>query len=485
MKKTKIFKYTICVVSVLVTLLGVSCKKFLQVQPRDYMFEEEAFSSVNGVESALNGIYQSLADSTLYGNMLTMTATERMAQYYSSNKWIYGEIDYLDYTDPNVKAILNNIWNGSYKLILGTNNFCARLEDSSFKVLSNEQRNIMLGEAYAIRAFLHFDLLRLYGPVFAKDPQKMSIPYIRKVAREAQPVLPAADVIKEVLSDIASALNLLQNDPIRTKGPEWSNIPPIGQSIDFFSNRQRRMNYFAIKALLARVQLYAGMKQEAYQTVQSVLTEQEPLFPWAAEQDYAKDPLLTGESYFGIENRNIYNFYRQQFSPLLTDDIILTPKPARLDEIYSPASTDLRLKYWFKVGTEGNKSYKVFVKFSNATVTDNTRSYYQPLLRKSELYLIAAETAPDLESGFKYLNVLRINKGLSQLNYQPNSTMAEFIINIQNEYVREFIGEGQAFFMFKRLNLPTIPFSFGGGNLFNMDDSRYVIPLPEDETYYR
>lgn len=475
MKKTIIFKYAICVISVLVTLMGISCKKFLQVQPRDYMFEEEAFSTVKGVESTLNGIYQSIADSTLYGNILTMTATERMAQYYSNNKGTYWSIDYHDYTNPGVKVVINNIWNGSYKLILGVNNFCTRLEDPSFNVITGDQRNFMLGEAYAIRAFLHFDLLRMYGPVLSTNPQGASIPYIRKVVRVPQPVLPAGDVINEVVKDINLALDLLKNDPVRTKGQDWSN-----NSVDYFSNRQRRMNYFAIKTLLARVQLYAGKKSDAWQTVQSVLLEQEPFFSWPTELDYAKDPMLSKESFFGIENRRMYDIYRQQFSALLNNDVILAPKPVRLDEIYSPTSSDLRLKYWFKIGTEGNKSYKTFIKFNSATVTDNSLKYYQPLLRKSELYLIAAETAPDVDSRFRYLNTLRINKGLTPLN-----TSADLIKNIQDEYLREFIGEGQVFFMFKRFNLPTIPSFLGGGVLVYMSDTKYVVPLPEDESYYR
>lgn len=30
---------------------------------------------------------------------------------------------------------------------------------------------IMKGEALGLRAFLHFDLLRMFGPVFAMEPQ--------------------------------------------------------------------------------------------------------------------------------------------------------------------------------------------------------------------------------------------------------------------------------------------------------------------------
>lgn len=487
MRKINFYKsaVSICIIAVLWTILGTSCKKFLQVQPRDYIFEEEAFSSVKGTESALNGIYQLLADSLLYGNMLTLNATEQMAQYYAPAKSSLNSFAYYTYIDASVKTTLNAIWSQVYYQILGVNNFCTKLEDPSFNVITGEQRNIMLGEAYAIRAFLHFDLLRLFGPVYVKNPQNPSIPYYRKVAREAAPILPASTVISELVHDLDSALLLLKNDPIRTKGPDWSNVPEVGQSIDYLSNRQRRMNYFAVKTLLARVLLYAGKKSEAWSTIQPVIAEQEPFFPWSSEADYAKDPLLSKESFFGIENRNLYNNYRQLFSQLLTDDIIFAPTPGRLNALYAPTSSDLRLKYWFNPGVDGNKSYKVFVKFNNATVTDNTRLYYQPLIRKSELYLIAAETTPDLAQGYDFLNRLRTNKGLTPLSYQANSSYAELLARIQDEYQREFIGEGQTFFMFKRLNISVLPTFVDGTLTRYMTAGMYVPPLPENETYYR
>ncbi|WP_127130672.1 RagB/SusD family nutrient uptake outer membrane protein [Pseudoflavitalea rhizosphaerae] len=469
----------------LLLLHAPSCKKFLQVQPRDYMFEEEAFSTPKGVESVLNGIYQSLADSLSYGNALSMNATENMAQYYYSFRGPYSNVfrDFI-YVVPEARTALNNIWSQSYRTILGINNFCERLEAPSFNVLPAAQKNIMLGEAYAIRACLHFDLLRMFGPVYVKNAASPAIPYVKIVAREAQPVLPASEVISAIIKDLEASLALLENDPVRTKGPDWSTVSGEGQAVDYFSNRQRRMNYFAVKAYTARVLLYAGKKTESWNTVQSILTAQETFFPWPAEPDYSKDPLLSKETFFGIENRKMYEYDRRMFSALLNDEVIATPAPARLAEIYNTASKDLRLKYWFKVGLEGNKTYKVMVKFSNTTVTNSWLRYFQPLIRKSELYLIAAETAPTLEQGYFYLNTLRVNKGLPPVEYHSGSTSVELMTNIRNEYQREFIGEGQLFFMFKRLNLGEIP-SYTGESTIAMDDYKYVPPVPDDESWYR
>lgn len=474
---------TVTVVAVLLIMQCVSCKKFLEVQPRDYMFEEEAFSTEKGVESALNGIYQSLADSVLYGNMLTVNMTEQLAQYYWGSGRPIRNI-FKDYLYPQSKPLFANIWKRAYRNILGVNNFCERLEDPSYKILTPEKRDILLGEAYAIRAFLHFDQLRLYGPVYSKLPEAISIPYVRKATPEAQPLLPASAVLTQVMHDIDTALFLLEKDPVRTTGPNKVSVPEIGQSIDYMSNRHRRFNYFAVKTLAARVLLYAGKKAEAWQAVNAIIQAQEAFFPWQTEAEMAKDPLMSTESFFGIENRKIYDYYRELFSPLLRDDIIFTLQPNRLNLLFPVNTTDLRLKYWFKVGVEGEKSYKVFIKHSNATVKGASLMYYQPLIRKSELYLIAAETAPDLQQKFLYLNTQRVNKGLPPITYTSGSTETDLMNAVRDEYQREFIGEGQTFFMYKRLNRPTITPVAGLGSV-SMNDLKYVLPLPEDESFYR
>lgn len=476
----------ISLVAGLLIFQALSCKKFLQVQPRDYMFEEEVFSTKKGVESALNGVYQSLSDSLLYGSMLTMDAMENMAQYYyapDGKFWI--SLKDFNYDDPFfAKPLFSNIWKHAYVSILQINNFCAQLENPSFHVIGSDERDILLGEAYAVRAFLHFDQLRLFGPIYATKPDGKAIPYVSKAGAEIQPLLAASNVITKILQDLNSALVLLEKDPVRTKGANKIVLPTVGQSIDYFSNRHRRMNYFAVKTLQARVLLYAGKNAEAWNVANSVLLAQEAFFPWTTEQKMVADPVFSSESLFGIENKKIYDFHRQLFSPLLGDNYIYTPKPLRLDAIYDPSSTDLRLKYWFKIGVEGNKAYNVFIKYSDVSITEGTIRYYQPLIRKSELYLIAAETAPTLEQGYFYLNSLRLNRGLTPVNFEPLSTRIDLLEVIQDEYQREFIGEGQTFFMFKRFNLAMLPAVTGLGNV-DMNETKYVVPLPEDETYYR
>ncbi|MCD8186394.1 MAG: hypothetical protein LUD68_08105 [Rikenellaceae bacterium] len=103
------------------------------------------------------------------------------------------------------------------------------------------------------------------------------------------------------------------------------------------------------------------------------------------------------------------------------------------------------------------------------------------LFRLGELYLIAAETAPDVETKRSWLEALRLNRGYDAGNADG---LTEDQLNqlIAVEYEKETYGEGQYFFFAKRRaeNLRT-----QSNTAYPMSKAEYVPPLPEDETNYR
>ena len=79
---------------------------------------------------------------------------------------------------------------------------------------------------------------------------------------------------------------------------------------------------------------------------------------------------------------------------------------------------------------------------------------YIPLFKLSELYLIAAECA-DGEDAYWYLNQLRNHRGLSSIEHTKDIESY-----IYQEYRREFLGEGQLFFYYKRKLYDTVAVSY-------------------------
>ena len=112
---------------------------------------------------------------------------------------------------------------------------------------------------------------------------------------------------------------------------------------------------------------------------------------------------------------------------------------------------------------------------------------YIPLFKLSELYLIAAECVGVRERQVgialeKYLNPLRKARKCISLNTESPTDLNTAI---RNEYIREFIGEGQTFYYFKRNRLESIPDGSQPAETLTMQLRNYVVPLPDSETSQR
>ena len=68
-------------------LLLSACTDRLVVSPEDTVEEEDLFKEATGFQNALNGVYQQMASTSLYGRELTFGLIDAMGQVYR----IYGE----------------------------------------------------------------------------------------------------------------------------------------------------------------------------------------------------------------------------------------------------------------------------------------------------------------------------------------------------------------------------------------------------------
>ena len=99
-----------------------------------------------------------------------------------------------------------------------------------------------------------------------------------------------------------------------------------------------------------------------------------------------------------------------------------------------------------------------------------------PVMRISEMYLIVAECSNDEAEAFDHLNRLRAARGVAKAN------QALGLMNlVEAEFRREFIGEGQLFWFYKRQNRTQIPSSKDLNNMITMEKSFYLFDLPQDE----
>lgn len=456
-----------------------SCSRFLEVKPEDRVLEDQLFSSSKGIRSVLNGLYINLAKQELYGQNLTLSTTEILAQRYNiPSTHSLSKVATYAYNENLVSSRMDAIWSSSYSLILNTNAFLENLKKYE-GVLPKYEEALYRGEALAMRAFLHFDLFRMFGPQYAVDPAKSSLPYYSSSQSKMNPLLAADEFVGMLLTDLDEAELLLAGDDVVTNGV---NPRSTSGGIDFYStDRNYRLNYYAVKGLKARLYLYIGDKVNALKYAKEVIAVKEK-FPWttvtnALVEKQNPDRVFSTEMLFGIMDTQLYNSYLQLFDPSIHDNDILAPILDRINSTFENNENDYRFNLnWVRPST-GIKEYKTFVKYADIVEKEKNFRFTIPLLKISEIFYIAAECESANDEALSYLNEVRINRGLPNLN-----AGVDLSTEIRKEYEKEFFGEGQLYFFFKRKNITSIP---NGSSKTGTVTVNFAIPMPQSEIIYR
>ena len=134
--------------------------------------------------------------------------------------------------------------------------------DERKEVLNSEYYHVIKGEALALRGLLHFEVFRVFGPIYSVDPETECMPYSESSDLKVRPLLKASDVARLMMDDFKAAEELLKDyDPVIKKGALWGDEGP-GLPNDMVY-RSLRLNYYAVKAYIARLALYTGDKATA------------------------------------------------------------------------------------------------------------------------------------------------------------------------------------------------------------------------------
>lgn len=466
-------KLTIKLGIFLLTMMTLSsCNKWLEIQPEDRFTEAQVFSSQQGFEDALNGVYLGIGSNSLYGENLTLSFLDVLAQSYMANSSSgpFKEVVSYNYGENAVRGRFNNIWNEAYTNIANINQLLANLDRYSANITA-ERATIMKGELKGMRAMLHFDLLKLYGPVYnSADSTDLSIPYYQKLSPEIGNFLPANQVMDLILTDVLEAGELLQNDAVKTKG-----------NSDYLN--KYRFNYFANKALGARVYLWRNDKLNALKCAKEVIASSN-LFPWVTPAKITGDSqnpdrIFSTELLFSVFTKDLYTTYNKLFYyEVVASDILATGSSTYLDNIYENNSNDYRKDYVWKVPPVG-VSFPAFFKY--ADVVDKKKDFRNtiPIIRLSEMYYIAAETETNEAAALEYLNTVRNHRGIHSLSTVPSIEQ-----EIRKEYIKEFYGEGQLWYYYKRKKITSV-ISPNSNTTVNIPVEAFMFWMPDAETSNR
>lgn len=471
------------------TTLFASCDSWLEVKPYDQIAEGELQKSEEGYQKMLNGIYIDLNSDALYGQTLSVEMIEVMGGAYTigtdNSVWgNYKDLSSYQYNTEYWRNRLDQTWNKAYALILNCNKILETI-DGNKNLFTDGSYYIIKGEALALRAMLHFDMLRLFGPVYSKDSDKKAIPYYTKQTNSPEPILTAQEVMEKITTDYEDALNYLANDPVKTEGTMMSSTED--GSSNFLRYRALRLNYYAVEALMARAYLYMGNKTEAFKYATDVIkTADQNIFPFVDKNLVIGSPadpdrIFSSEVLFALTNTSRGTIHKNFFDPSRLPNYVFRMDDSMMSNlVYGGAATTggYQDDYRYRACWMATGSNRYFYKYSDMVANGSIQNTMIPMVRLGEMFLIAAESqSGDLKAGVQYVNALRRNRGVANLTTLTPDLQ-------KYEYIRELYGEGQLFFLYKRLNSDIITSATSSKNP-KASDLIFVVPLPDTETENR
>ena len=457
-----------------------ACEDFLDQKSQMQVDAEHMFQTEQGFKDALTQCYVGLAGDYLYGKYMSYGPIETMAQHWElqSNNW--ENLYQLDFTLDNARQIFELIYGEMYNVIVHANDVLRFLEKNGAVIESGQTRDVIEGEARAIRAFVHFDVLRLFGQMPFEPGKTVRLGYAETVGKQEIPFLDFDSYVEKLLKDLDMAEALLaESDPLLVKS--LATLDETGENEDFFLDYRRfRFNLYAVKALKARVNLYLGRTEEAYRNALSVIQAKtkggENVISLSGSDDLEKE-------FYAMPSESIMLLSKTDISTTMFSTNSYYISSSRKTMLFEGALTgDIRIRtVWGSESSGLGGAVPLFRKFlqpssGTGTSSKDLRLKYQviPLLRLAEMYLIAMETAPSESEANRLYKDFMLSR---QMLVSQDLSLEELRQEIEKQYRRELFGEGQMFFYYKRHSASSMLW----GRNSDLTEDNYIVPLPETE----
>lgn len=421
---------------------AVSCKKAIDIEPTHTANGETIFKNLSDYEASLTAAYSRLLSVNYYGSTNSSNAFATLSDMMTDNLYETSESlgNYSNFTrwtytadDANIEAT----WPAAY-LVIQQCNLTLRGIDK-FAATEPGRVNRIKAQALALRAYVHFDILRYWGEGTERNSTLKGIPFVGAFNIEQKPSRPTVKATYDsIIKDLDNAKILMQDmdDDIQsftsTAGTARGYIDEIG-----------------VNAILARVYNYAAENDSAIK-YSTLAIDERPLanrtnFPLIWQDANTSEviwsvkftPLNSGVGdnvYYPIGNRASYR------------------PTANLIALYNQAN-DIRYIAYFALrplrGVNRLVLTKYIAKQAQLANPDGITDF--KAIRTGEMYLIRAEAyANKMQDGpaVDDLNALRA----ARINgFVPGSeTGAALRTAIFNERRKELVCEGQRWFDLKR-----------------------------------
>lgn len=427
----KNLKYSLAKIGLFSTLLNAalfmttSCENFLVSKiPNTQLVSQSVFDTDASAISATLGMYEQMMEnytSAFNGQLTVCTGLSSDELLNSAGNPTLDEFFTCSITTTN-DQIKQNFWGALYKYIYQANTIIEGV--SRGKGLSKSVSSQVEAEARFIRAFSHFYLVNLFGPV----------PYVSNSDYRQNSVavrMSPDKVFDGIISDLVLAQNLIGDD-----------YPSADRS---------RPNKAVVTAFLSRVYLYnknwAAAEIEASKVignnVYSLQSDISKVFLFDSPETLWQMMPVIPELNTAEGNR----FAQTSGTPSYGE-----MSPALINA-FEPG--DQRFLNWTNSYSESGRSYTLPFKYKVRTSSEITE-YYQ-VIRLAELYLIRGEARANqgtLVNALKDLDAVRVRAGLVPVqNTNPSITQADLLMKIEQERRIELFCEwGHRWLDVKRTN---------------------------------
>lgn len=438
------------------TALSTSCSDFLDVKPTHAADASESIKTAADAQVVIRGLMSKLASGSYYGRNFPLYGDVKGGDFTITSQG--RGYDYLYVFNHGAETNnYSSTWIQGYNCIAQINNLLEQI-DAIKATGSTENFDQYIGQAKTARALIYFDLVRLYGEPYNENKTALGVPItLTSLEYTAQPSRNTVEeVYTQVLKDLTDAEPLL----------------PKTKSNGF-------INFYANKALQARVNLFKDDFDAAFTAAEEVITPNAYTLysnanwvgSWATQfgsESIFELAILPSEGDLG--NTSLGAYYRRRGDPNTTIALGYFTASTPFINLLNEDPTDVRKGIMTRDETSTTRIGSLY-KYSGSTDVSaasgkgdgkgNTTAVNIKVIRLSEVYLIAAEAAlrkntPDLAKAASYLQEIR--KRSAGLAAATAATVS--LDMIANERSKELLGEGHRFFDMMRWN-KTITFDDG------------------------
>ena len=178
-----------------------SCEDWLEMPPYNETNTEKIFSSEETAEMYVEGCYRGMISKEMYYQLGSGDSV-----IHASEDGVGGSKNALSnfFYDSKSPYTLTTSYKESYRIIEATNIGIDRLS----KMPESDKRNALLAECYCIRAFMYYNLIRIYGdmpavwqPMESMDPEAEETFYPHRASRD--------EIYDHIIADMQGSIDYL------------------------------------------------------------------------------------------------------------------------------------------------------------------------------------------------------------------------------------------------------------------------------------